>query len=1314
MSRFTFRIGGFLRKAISPVKGTQPRITLLGSAAALLALSALAAYSYATLKNWQTDTRQTDALHHSLQACDAVRSHLQEAVYAGLASLHTGDPRYAFAYQQQKQAVESSLVQLQQTLAAAPDQEQQLSSFQHGTNTLFQTIDALTLSQQSGNPPTESILTLTVANPRDDLLAQLDGIESAQQFHLSELEGVTRGSVHRNLSFLSAGLASLIGLLGLGAVLLVLGAYRSFRTEASLRRISELHRAVFYSPGQLILTFDTAGLVTSINPTGEQLLGYPSTEAVAHMRFDDLCMPGEAQRLAHELNQRQSVPRPGASAGSPAPDLPAAILHYVQHAQSTGAPALEIRLLRSDGAPLPVQLHLSAISSPAGAVAGFALIATDNSARIIAEISARENARQYRDLFEQSSEMICALTPAGRYLYANPAWLQKLGLNSAEMSVARFETVFSAEQRPLANTLLRRALSGEALEAIPLQLRRADGTILYAEASLGCRHVEGVPVTIRCICHDITELRRRETRLGAELAASEIIARSSSRPTALPLVLEAIAKALGWEAADLWTLDKLEAEMEREAVWYGDSVTSSGPGPGSGSDAPLPLRRGQGLPGLVWREESGVWLEDFETSQPHAKDVALATPRPGLHSGWGVPVRFEDRVIASMQFYSSARIPVDRDLMTAMETVGSSLGQFMARCSQDERVRDLDRQKESILNTVAEGIYGTDPDGRTLFVNPAGASLLGEPAAALTAQDLHLLLHGHKNSGSPCNEKCRLLRALSGRESSAGQDALYRRDGSSVPVEFAAAPMMEHGRVVGTVLSLRDISQRHALDRMKDEFVSTVSHELRTPLTSIRGALGLLSAGLLGDMSPKAAELLRIAVANTDRLVRLINDILDLERMESGRSVLQIRALDIGDLARQAVETMQSMAVAADIRLECTAPSCSAEADSDRIVQVFTNLLSNAIKFSPAGSRVSLTVEPADSEVIISVEDQGRGVPEDKLESIFDRFQQVDASDSRQKGGTGLGLAICRTILQQHGGRIWAERNLAHGTTFRIFMPRTQDHAGLEPSLPSTGDLFAALEETVLVCDDDPASRALVRHHLQQHGYQVVEAGRGEEAISLARQRSFSAILLDLNMPGLNGWETLNQLKNDPATAGIPVVILSVSGSGPQPAAGEISGWIQKPINEHALLTSLGDALHDGPGLSQVLVVEADEHLAGAIGSSFERAGLRVSHASTRNQAIQSCQRLRPDLMVLDISLPDVDGMQIVAWLRQHYELHKVPLVVYSGRDVSHEEMSMLEHGPTQLLTRAGVQPAEVESLVLTMLRGAHTHIQGSAFSVTT
>jgi len=242
----------------------------------------------------------------------------------------------------------------------------------------------------------------------------------------------------------------------------------------------------------------------------------------------------------------------------------------------------------------------------------------------------------------------------------------------------------------------------------------------------------------------------------------------------------------------------------------------------------------------------------------------------------------------------------------------------------------------------------------------------------------------------------------------------------------------------------RELTQRSALDSLKDEFVSTVSHELRTPLTSIRGALGLLSSGVLGTVDAKAQNLLRIALTNTDRLVRLINDILDLERMDSGRSVLQIRRCSLPELIHQATETMSAMADAAEIRLTVAAnaslvlPSVFFDGDSDRILQVLTNLLSNAIKFSPGGSTVTIEVETPPEALIFRICDQGRGIPEDQLETIFERFKQVEYSDSRHRGGTGLGLAICRSIVQQHGGTIWAQRNAVQGVSMCVRLPRMQ------------------------------------------------------------------------------------------------------------------------------------------------------------------------------------------------------------------------------------------------------------------------------------
>jgi signal transduction histidine kinase/DNA-binding response OmpR family regulator len=514
------------------------------------------------------------------------------------------------------------------------------------------------------------------------------------------------------------------------------------------------------------------------------------------------------------------------------------------------------------------------------------------------------------------------------------------------------------------------------------------------------------------------------------------------------------------------------------------------------------------------------------------------------------------------------------------------------------------------------------------------------------------------------------------------------------------------------------LAQRSDLDTVKDEFISTVSHELRTPLTSIRGALGLLSAGLLGHVDAKAQNLLRIASSNTERLIRLINDILDLERMESGRAPLKLRRCSMFDLAREAVDTMTPMADGAGVRMEliCNVPRDSIyfDADSDRLLQVMTNLLSNAIKFSPAASTVTVQIDADTNSLLLKVVDQGRGIPADKLESVFDRFQQVESSDASKKGGTGLGLAICRSIIQQHGGAIWAQPNPAGtGTTLWVQLSRSARASDKGPTLPLALPAERG-EGLILVCDDDPGIRVVVAEQLRQHGYDILEAGTGEEVIALvsghtvpglgtrepAPTRRISAILLDLYMPGLSGWQTLQRLKESPATAAIPVVILSVipptdrpmGGGGPQ-------GWVQKPFNENLLLAELGRVLrtHAGPG--RILLVEQEGELANTILAGFHEAGLRLDHAASLRQAVDRCLVGVPDLVVLDLTLPDGDGFSLVDWLRRQPTMETLPLVVFSSREISEAEMVKLRLGPTEFLDKAKLQPREVEALLLAKVR---------------
>ncbi len=362
------------------------------------------------------------------------------------------------------------------------------------------------------------------------------------------------------------------------------------------------------------------------------------------------------------------------------------------------------------------------------------------------------------------------------------------------------------------------------------------------------------------------------------------------------------------------------------------------------------------------------------------------------------------------------------------------------------RLRTLTRQSDSILESVGDGIFGIDLDGKITVVNPAAAQMLGYKPAEMLGRNAHELLHHTRVDGSAYPaEDSPIRNSLAHRDTvRVGNEVFWRKDGSSFPVEYVARPQVESssndrngpGKAVGVVVAFTDTTERRALDRMKDEFISTVSHELRTPLTSLRGALGLLSGGALTTRPEKMQQMFEIAISNTDRLVRLVNDILDLERIGSGKAELQLTMCSAEDLLRRAVTQQQSRTPRPNIRIFYAANGVSVWADPDRILQTLNNLISNAIKFSPPGSEIHLTAKYLDDqEAIIEVQDQGRGIPADKLENIFDRFQQGDASDSRVMGGTGLGLAICRSIVTQHGGRIWATSTPGKGATVHFTLP---------------------------------------------------------------------------------------------------------------------------------------------------------------------------------------------------------------------------------------------------------------------------------------
>jgi PAS domain S-box-containing protein len=454
------------------------------------------------------------------------------------------------------------------------------------------------------------------------------------------------------------------------------------------------------------------------------------------------------------------------------------------------------------------------------------------------------------------------------------------------------------------------------------------------------------------------------------------------------------------------------------------------------------------------------------------------------------------------------------------------------------------RQSALILNSATDGILGVDLDNRLTFMNPAAVRILGMTLSDIGKKSVHEAIHHSYPDGTPWPEAaCVRTDAMRRGESfSVAEETFWRADGTSFPVEFSSTSMFdEHGAQIGAVVMFRDVTERRAVERLKSEFVSTVSHELRTPLTSIRGALGLLSSGMLGTIAEKGQRMLAIAVSNTDRLVRLINDILDLERIESGKIELQRGPVSANAVMVQAMDGVQSMADDARVRLVIVPATGALWGDSDRIIQTLTNLLGNAIKFSPPDTSVTLSGDARGEYFTFCVADQGRGVPENKLETIFERFSQVDASDSRDKGGSGLGLAICQSIINAHGGRIWAEKNEPAGSRFQFTIPlATPMVVAVAPTATTLQDRSRA----ILVVEDDLDLAGVMAAALQSRGFQTLHAATGNDAIRMCWQQEPSLIVLDLLLPDIDGFAVVNALRDSASLGRTPLLVYSALDVG--------------------------------------------------------------------------------------------------------------------------------------------------------------------------
>jgi PAS domain S-box-containing protein len=422
---------------------------------------------------------------------------------------------------------------------------------------------------------------------------------------------------------------------------------------------------------------------------------------------------------------------------------------------------------------------------------------------------------------------------------------------------------------------------------------------------------------------------------------------------------------------------------------------------------------------------------------------------------------FEDAIAAGQDFASEYRVVYPDGsvhwLMARARGIDDESGQpvraigvlldITDRKQAEAALRESEEKFRQLADNIQDVFWISDlQTQQILYVSSAYETVWGRRCEDLYCNFNHWLGAIHPDDRSQVAQTFR-EQLPQGRFSQ--EYRIIRPDGSMRWIRDRAFPIKTESGITTRLAGIaEDITERHAVEQLKKEFISVVSHELRTPLTAIRGSLGLLDAGLYDRKPERMKEMLHIASTQSDRLVRLVNDILDLERLESGKAKLTLQPCNAALLMEQSIEFMRSQAEQNQIELSVSPLAIEILAAPDSIVQTLTNLLSNAIKFSSAGSTIWMTAKRVDNRAIagnetplplvcFSVKDRGRGIPPDKLDAIFNRFQQVDSSDAREKGGTGLGLAICRTIVQQHGGQIWVESQMGEGSTFFFTIPLT-------------------------------------------------------------------------------------------------------------------------------------------------------------------------------------------------------------------------------------------------------------------------------------
>jgi PAS domain S-box-containing protein len=967
--------------------------------------------------------------------------------------------------------------------------------------------------------------------------------------------------------------------------------------EQALAQSESRFRSIVENANDLIYEHDAEGIIMYLSPRVRGILG-GEPEHYLGRHYSEIIHPEDCDHFANFLGVVGSTKEPRAG--------------------------LEVRAQHQDGSWQWLVCNVNPVVDREGHLLSFQGIARDITAYKAIQEAIHDSERKYRTLVDTSLDIIWSCNGAGAITFINPAVRRIYGYEPAEMmgqSFRHFCAPGKAEQESVA--LFQAILTEQPSIQYETTHVQRDGTpveLLFNVIFI--RDEQQQVVGFTGTASDVTE------RKLAEAALRESEGRFQRIVANVPGAIYRYVISLDGSYEFVYMSPRCQDifEVSADAVVQNAQILTT-----------------------MFLPEDWIAFQDSlaEASiclEPWAAEFRITTPS-GTHK-W-------------IRFSAHPDLRIDQDGVIFWDGMVTDVTERKADEVALKTSLAEARGLNAILANLADGLLVTDALGHITQVNPSLITLFNLEGVAVR----------HRPCGEVLPEELALAiaQSLSDPEQivTAEVPLSYGRVGQAVAKTIFRLSDTEVDPILGVAVLVRDVTSEREIDKMKTDFISTVSHELRTPLTSVLGFASIIQEKLREEMFPIAQELehkkltrglkkidanVNIIVAEAERLTSLINDVLDIAKMEAGKIEWHMQPVHPEEVIERALAATSALFETSGLELirviDPQLPMVTG--DRDRLIQVLINLISNAIKFTTQGSITCRASQNAEN-VTISIIDTGVGIALTDQPKVFEKFKQVGDTLTDKPKGTGLGLPICQQIIEHHGGKIWVESELGQGSTFSFSLPLAVPHSPETPDYfpaESSIDSFvqqikshvsvsaplhgAELHKQILVVDDDSHIRELLRQELEAEGYVVREACDGMDAINQVRLQKPDLILLDVMMPQINGFDVAAVLKNNPQTTEIPIIILSIVQDKQRGYQLGIDRYLTKPIDKKALLRDIGNLLSQGTSSKKIMVVDKKASTVHMIANVLETQGFSVVEALDSQDCIEKALSVQPDLIVVD------------------------------------------------------------------------------------